>query len=889
MKPAVLDPLLWKQISDCFDEVFELEPREREHRLNAIAVSQPSIARMVRELLAEHENLTASGFLEGSALPPVKDAALDDSMAGRQIGGYTIEHLIGRGGMGAVWLASRSDGRFEGRCAIKFIDSIAVRPYLGERFAREGWLLARLNHPHIARLIDAGTTEDGKQFLVLEYVDGERIDMYCESHQLTVEARVRLFLDAVSAVAHAHSQLVIHRDLKPSNVLVTRDGVVKLLDFGIAKLLTGEQTDDAGTHTRFEDSALTPEYAAPEQLVGEIPSTATDVYQLGMLLYVLLTGGHPLRLTGNRAERIRAALDRRIPHASEFATGPARKLLRGDLDAILSMALRKDPRERYATAAALGDDLRRCLNREPVTARRGAALYYARKFIRRHRFPVLAAAVAVTSLCAALVFAFAQARIAVAERDKAWALAARNQAVTEFLGMVVTEAAESDKPVTVSEMLARSERLALTDTRGNRETRAAVLGMLASDYQALGDYGRAARLRDRALEVLGASPDHDLRSELICNRAFTIAELGQVDEAVRAISRELANPETDPVVIAECMGNRAGIAIGSDDREAALRYATEALARIRSTGRVSVDTEVNFLLTVADAYDLNGRHQDAFDYYAQVLRKLDELGRGSGPTAILARNNWAVASSIGGMPKRALQLYDETLRILAQRDPGRTPPDYLLINRARALERIGRFSEALSAYQAALPVTIRSEGKYEQVNCLLGLAATSLQLGDKTGAGKYLDRAAERLGSAEPAGSAASMKLALERAKLVLSEGRFDEARALTARALSGKGNEPTRVDVQLVKAEAELLAGDAESAAADAQLALNVATSLQGGLPYSVRSGVSWLMLGRALQKRGDDTKAHEAFEAAVRHLTNTVDADHPGLVQAMRLAGNR
>jgi serine/threonine-protein kinase len=231
--------------------------------------------------------------------------------------------------MGEVWLASRSDGRFEAQCAIKLLDGAVSQEKLAERFRREGRLLARLAHPNIARLLDAGATADGRQFLVLEYVDGDRIDRYCDSQDLDVEARIRLFMDAVLAVAHAHSNLVVHRDLKPSNVLVTRGGAVKLLDFGIAKLIGAQRPEgDDSTRTLVDEIVLTPEYAAPEQLLGELPSTATDVYQLGMLLYVLLIGRHPLTTVGTRADRIRAALSGRVPRASDLATGALRKKLR---------------------------------------------------------------------------------------------------------------------------------------------------------------------------------------------------------------------------------------------------------------------------------------------------------------------------------------------------------------------------------------------------------------------------------------------------------------------------------------------------------------------------------------------------------------------------------
>jgi hypothetical protein len=402
---------------------------------------------------------------------------------GGRIGNYTIERLLGRGGMSEVWLARRSDGRFEAQCAIKLLDTRVPQEKLAERFSREGQVLGRLAHPNIARLLDAGSTADDRRFLVLEYVDGERIDRYCDLRGLDVDARIRLFLDAVLAVAHAHSNLVVHRDLKPSNVLVTDGGTVKLLDFGIAKLI-GQQCaegGDASMHTHVDEIVLTPEYAAPEQLLGELPSTATDVYQLGMLLCTLLVGRHPLQTLKTRGDRIKAALAGRVPRASDLTTSALRKKLRGDLDAILAMALQTDPRQRYQTAAALHDELLRYLNRKPVVARGSGSFYRTRKFLARHRGVVAAAAVAIVGLCTTLAFALVQAHIASQERDRAVALATRNSAVTEFLGMLITEAAEADKPITINDMLRRGEALALAQTNRDPESRAAVQRMLHAE------------------------------------------------------------------------------------------------------------------------------------------------------------------------------------------------------------------------------------------------------------------------------------------------------------------------------------------------------------------------------------------------------------------------
>jgi serine/threonine-protein kinase len=306
--------------------------------------------------------------------------------------------------MGTVWLARRSDGRYEGRVAVKLLNLALLDPVGSERFRREGTLLARLSHPNIARLLDAGVTGGGQPFLVLEYVEGTRIDRYCDDRRLTPEARLRLFLDVLAAVSHAHANLVVHRDLKPSNILVAQDGTVKLLDFGIAKLLEeGQGGAEASTLTDVGGRVLTPEYAAPEQIRGEPVTIATDVYALGVLLYLLLAGRHPTAHDGQSvATYLQGALDTEPPRLSASVTGPEaratslerlRRLYAGDLDNIVAKALRKRPEERYHTVGALADDLRHHLNDEPVSARPESWGYRTARFIRRHRAGVAAAAV----------------------------------------------------------------------------------------------------------------------------------------------------------------------------------------------------------------------------------------------------------------------------------------------------------------------------------------------------------------------------------------------------------------------------------------------------------------------------------------------------------------
>jgi len=881
MSPSSFNPQTWRRISPYLDQAFDLPVSARAAWLAELDVAEPAIAHVVREFLLEQDTLKAQGFLDDPPLDLIEAARAQSSMVGRRLGPYTIERLIGRGGMGEVWLASRNDGRFDGRYAIKFLDASLPRAKLADRFLREGRLLGRLTHPHIARLIDAGTGADGRQYLVLEYVDGDRIDRYCDERSLGVDARVRLFLAVAAAVAHAHTNLVIHRDLKPSNVLVTADGTVKLLDFGIAKLLSDDPAHDL-TLTGFDGTAFTPEYAAPEQLLGEIPSTATDVYQLGMLLYVLLTGVHPLQSPRGRLEHMKAVLEGRVPRASEVVTGAIRKQLRGDLDAILSMALRNYPGERYATAAALREDLERYLNREPVSAQRGAAFYRARKLVVRHKLAIGAVAVALAGLCAALVFAFAQARSEAVQRDTAVVLAARNAAVTEFLGMVLTEGA--DRPVTTSELLARSEKLALADKTGNRENRAAVLAMIASRYNALNDDAAAARLLEKALQLIGDSPDRALRAKLTCAHALAIGSLGQIEVAVRALSRELDNLGADPENAAYCALYRSFLADSYDDGENSLRYAQLALEHFRAAPRAPTLHEGFFLGALAESYGLNSRNVEAEAYFKQALQKYAELGLESSSDALTVRTNWATVIDGAGEPRRALEVYDQLARLLHERDPGSPLPPFLIGDRAKALESLGRYAEARHESEVELEIGTQRHDTIRTAHALLGLASITQRLGDDSTAKQDLERVRTVLSPSVPPDTPPWIALSLVQGRIDIDAGKLAVARAEFTPLLKKAAGQQAVV-AWLGVVEAELLAADLSAATRDAQSALQAATALQGGFQYSNLTGLAWLMVGRVQQKLGDTAQAYEAFDAAVRHLSNTVDEGHSALAEARRL----
>ncbi|PND39314.1 hypothetical protein C1O66_18460 [Paucibacter aquatile] len=410
---AEIDKARWARLSPLLDELLDLAPEHRPARLQALhqqAELSPDLIEDLAELLRRQEALEAEDFLASPALS-VAEAASTHNQAGQTVGAYTLEREIGQGGMGTVWLARRTDGRFEGQVAIKFLNTGLIGRGDAGRFAREGQILARLTHPHIARLIDAGVAPEHRQpYLVLEYIDGLPLDRFCVERGLDCEARVRLFLDVLAAVAHAHTRLILHRDLKPSNILVTAAGEVKLLDFGIAKLLHRAGDDDttppgAATElTRVAGRAYTPRYAAPEQVQGGEVTTATDVYALGVLLYLLLSGQHPTEgqdeaLT-TPLERLRTLVEVEPKKVSERVPSGVARQLRGDLDTIVAKALKKAPAERYANAAALAEDLQRWLAHEPISARPDRRAYIVGKFIRRHRLAVAASCTALLAIAA---------------------------------------------------------------------------------------------------------------------------------------------------------------------------------------------------------------------------------------------------------------------------------------------------------------------------------------------------------------------------------------------------------------------------------------------------------------------------------------------------------
>jgi serine/threonine-protein kinase len=435
MTPLPITPATWPLVSALLDEALSLPLAERAAFIEALSGERAALRDTLRALLAQPAAIETDAFLpqltgafdaqarELEDASQADRAGLTELAAGVAIGPYRLLRPLGEGGMGSVWLAERADGSLKRQVALK-LPRLAWGRGLAERMAREREILASLEHPHIARLYDAGVDQHGRPYLALEYVEGLPIDAEATRRSLPVPQRLGLLQQVCAAVAFAHSRLIVHRDLKPSNILVTGDGQVRLLDFGIAKLLEGDRAQETQL-TQMAGRALTLDYASPEQIKGEPIGTASDVYSLGVVAYELLTGRKPYKLKrGSAAELEEAIAQADVARASEATTDPAlRRALRGDLDAILNKALKKDPAQRYPTVDAFAQDITRHLNSEPVSAQPDAFAYRAGKFLRRYRLQAAAGGVVMLSLGAGLTVALWQAQETQRQRDRAVAAA----------------------------------------------------------------------------------------------------------------------------------------------------------------------------------------------------------------------------------------------------------------------------------------------------------------------------------------------------------------------------------------------------------------------------------------------------------------------------------
>ena len=567
---ANMDSQRWSRVSDLFAQAADLAPELRDAWLQQHCGGDAELRAAVQRLLdadADAGDFLAQPMFENRALDDLGFAEPWDPAPGHDVGPYRLLQLIGRGGMGQVFLAERNDGQFEQRVALKLL--LHPGAALLRRFLAERQILARLEHPNIARLLDGGVGRDGVPYFAMEYVDGIQIIAYCEQHALDLRARLQLFVQVCEAVHYAHRNLVVHRDIKPSNILVTHEGQPKLLDFGIAKLLEITGSPD-GAATQTLSRMLTPDYAAPEQIRGQTITTATDVYSLGVVLYELLTEQRPYRLGESMHALEKAILDTDPAAPSSVLSTTVTELrlrgraLRGDLDRIVLKALQKEPERRYLSAQAFAADVQRYLDGRPIAARSDSVAYRARKFVRRNRLAVISAALVFVALIAATSISLYQAHIARDQVRRAEYEARTSREVKGFLTSLFTVSDPNQargESVTARELLDRGAARVqneLADDKPLQQEMALTIGGL---YSALGLYPRAMGLLDLAVTSSAQQfGETDPRyADALLKRSFALREQSQYDKAHGDLDRamKIYRVQTKSVALAPALSSLA--------------------------------------------------------------------------------------------------------------------------------------------------------------------------------------------------------------------------------------------------------------------------------------------------------------------------------------------
>lgn len=863
----------WERIESLCWRALRRPPPERSVYLEQACAGDDRLRREVEELLGQLED--APSFLE-EPLVRIPDEAAPAS-APTYVGPYRLVRPLGRGGMGEVYLAVHEAEELELPVAVKVVRRGLDAETAVRRFRVEQRILASLRHPHIARLLDAGVTDEGRPFFVMEYVDGTPLDDYADARRLSLDRRLALFCKISGAVQHAHQNLVVHRDLKPGNILVTEDGEPKLLDFGIGKILAGGDAPRAVPTTRPGERPLTPEYASPEQLRREPVGAASDVHGLGILLYELLTGHHPFRAGGRSVEDVERAILEEEPDPPSTAvarpvpglaaagaeavsvgelaerrrTDPRtlRRRLTGDLDTIVLKALRKEPLRRYGSAAALEEDVRRHVEGLPVRARSATLTYRAGRFLKRHAWAVATAAVVVLALLGTSVVTHVQSQRVARERDRA--LEVRGFLLEMFGAAGADRAADS---VTARQLLDRQADLLESAYGGRPELRAEMMHVLAEGYERLGLYERALPLAQGALE---------LRREVLGPRD---AEVGATLATLGWIHRQRGEPEearpllTEAVSILRDAGSserdRLGRALndlgalldGQGERETAERVLREALAlrtELLGPEHRSVGVTANNLMALLYR---KGDYDGSVEMGRRALRALrGSVGADHQRTIIVQNNLAAVAAAMGDLEEAERQYRD-------------------LLERQSRLQ--GRGHPVTIGVMLALATVNRDAGRTEEARDL---------------AEEALGRAEERLGPDHPeVADALGLLGTLARSRGEFSEGRRHLRRALSIQRRT-RGEEHAEVGETLALlaglARAE---GDLEEAERRYREAVDVYEASAG--PDHPQTAVRLERLGDLLLERDEPEGARGVLQRALDVARERLPPDHP-LVPRSRL----
>jgi serine/threonine protein kinase len=902
------DPDLWKQLSPLLDELLDLDVAERCRRLVELRRDNGRMADQLEALLSSVQLAEDSHFLGSDVQAELKDEA--PSLAGRQLGAYVIESLLGQGGSGSVWRARRADGRYKGSVAVKLLHLSLLGRNGALRFEREGRILAQLTHPQIARLLDAGVTTEGQPYLVIELVEGRRIDHYCDASRLNIEQRLALFAQVLDAVAHAHSHLVVHRDIKPNNILVTADGSVKLLDFGIAKLLHDES--EAEPVTSEAQRALTPEYAAPEQLQGGAVTTATDVYALGVLLYQLLVGQHPTAgNTATAAEAMQATLNTDPPHlvaalmkpSADGAKAPRnaaeardisllqlKRQLQGDLNNIVACTLRKEPSQRYQTIAALAEDLRRYLAHEPVSARPDSLFYRSTKFVRRHRSLAAAALVVFLSVGAGLAGTLTQAHRAERERDFALRQLSYARSSSEFISFLLEQSA--DKSFTLTELLAHAEPVLQKQFADDPAQRAHLQLLLASLYANVNDVAKTNQLGLSAQRDAQDGADPFLKAEIDCLVARQLGYDGYYDQAKPILDaaivslRSAPQIDMDPTTLVQCLQSRSEVSFLKGDAAAALVDARVSFEVLRSPNASQRMQYVVMRTTLANALSAVGEAAASAREYRLAIAELDAMGRGRTLAAAGLYNNLGVLLSRAGQPLAASEALQRAIEI--ERNLGGVEPA-TEGNYANRLIELGHPREAIAILEHIL-IEAKARGNTRVGPTILAQGARAWCLiDDLARCSEMLSATRSELTTLLPAGQSLLGTLETSEAQLALAREDRIQARLGLERAVvifehAGDKN-PNGIRALTLLARTETQLGELEPARAHAAQALERARGAMAGFSHSAWLGGALVAQGMVQQAGGETAAAQISWRAALAELQTTVGETAPATLEAQHL----
>ena len=916
----------WLVLSRLLDEILTLPADERQAWLEALPHDTENLKPTLHALFAQRATAETNRFLK--TLPKigrqgVADASVGNLSGGAIVGPYRLLRELGQGGMGSVWLAERTDGVLKRPVALKLPHVDVHASALAERFARERDILAALSHTHIARLYDAGVTADGQPFLALEYVDGRPLVAYCDEHRLELPQRLSLFLQVLDAVQYAHAHLVVHRDLKPSNILVTDDGQVRLLDFGIAKLLDEGQASDSEL-TQVAGRLLTPDYASPEQISGAPLTTATDVYSLGVVLYELVTGERPYRLQRDSRGALEEAIlqaDIVRPSAACKNVGLAaarrlplvklKKALTGDLDTIVLAALKNSPAERYGSVTAFADDIRRHLMHQPVGARRDSLAYRATKFIRRNRLAVSLSTLAVLALVAGLAGTITealratqqaeiaeaergradeQARAATAQRDFTLRELARSAAINDLNAFLLSDAAFSGRPFTAGELLSRAAKIVEGEQLDSDATRVEMLIAVGEQYAAVDRPEEAKRLLGRAYEMSRTLGDGTTRARAACALAQPVGRAGDVERAEGLIREGLAEIPEEPQSVFDrisCLLDGSLVAREASDAARAIERSEAAQALLPQVRYRSTLMETNVLMHLAASYDQANQFPKAVAMFERAYGQLTALGRGDTQTASALLNNWGLTLHLMGQTLKAEELFRKAISIGSADGSDRNVSPMRFTNLARTLLDLDRTVEASHDAELAYARARASGDDIVVTQSLLMRARAYRTLGD-------LARAEQAVNEVEPrahrkgADPILLSSVAFERGMIAYARGNTAAAQAsldyAVANAERGRDEEAASVFL-LRRAEFELEVRRFDRAAADAEKASGVFLATAGSEAPSSYVGRCYLVEGRALQGQGRWDEARGKLASAAEQLRPTLGTNHPKTRLAERL----